>query len=153
MHMTSGSADYLVDTNIPLYAFDPTDRAKQLRAIDVLTHLEQRDNGALSVQILGEFFNIATHKLPQPLTPTQAEQSITNWARSWTVFDLTPLVVLEAIRAVQRYQFAYWDGLIWATAKLNGVPTVLSEDFNDGALIEGVRFLNPFRPGFSPAIL
>jgi hypothetical protein len=29
----------------------------------------------------------------------------------------------------------------------------LSEDFNDGALIEGVRFRNPFAPGFEVAML
>ena len=27
-----------------------------------------------------------------------------------------------------------------------GVPVVLSEDFQDGREIEGVRFVNPFRP-------
>jgi DNA-directed RNA polymerase specialized sigma24 family protein len=35
-----------------------------------------------------------------------------------------------------------------ATVKLNGVPTVLSEDFSDGVLLEGVRFLNPFAETF-----
>ena len=38
--------------------------------------------------------------------------------------------------------------LVWAAAKLNGVANVLSEDFQDGGLIEGVRFLDPFAPGF-----
>ena len=103
--------------------------------------------------MLGEFFWNATRKLQQPLLEGRAERGVTNWARSWMVFDLTPLVVLEAIRGVQRYGFAYWDALLWATAKLNGVPTILSEDFNDGALIEGVHFRNPFPPAFDPMAL
>jgi predicted nucleic acid-binding protein len=56
------------------------------------------------------------------------------------------LEVLTRLGAQQ--QLSYWDSLIWATAKLSGVPTVLSEDFSDGRLIEGVRFLNPFMSTF-----
>lgn len=149
--MTSGAAAYLVDTNIVVYAYDPADRAKQLRADDVLTRLEMLGSGALSAQVLGEFFNIATKKLGHVLTPARAEQSITNWTRSWLIFDVTPTAVLEAVRGVQRHRFSYWDALIWATAKLNGVATVLSEDFPAGALIEGVRFINPFAAEFDPA--
>jgi len=32
-----------------------------------------------------------------------------------------------------------------ATAKLNQIPRVLSEDFQHGRRIEGVEFLNPFK--------
>jgi predicted nucleic acid-binding protein len=34
------------------------------------------------------------------------------------VYPVGSAAVLEAIRVVQRYQFAYWDALIWATASL-----------------------------------
>jgi predicted nucleic acid-binding protein len=50
---------------------------------------------------------------------------------------------------VGRHGLAYWDALVWAAAKLNGVANVLSEDFQDGALIEGVRFRDPFAAGFA----
>ena len=145
----STGASCLVDTNILIYSYDPTDAAKQQRAIAVLDQLNLRGSGALSAQILGEFFVTVTRKIPTPLTAAQAEHSITRYVRSWTVYELTPLVVLEAVRGLQRYSFSYWDSLIWATAKLNGVPNVLSEDFSDGALLDGVRFLNPFNPAFN----
>jgi hypothetical protein len=32
----------------------------------------------------------------------------------------------------------------WATARLNQIPPVLSGDFNDGDVLEGVRFVDPF---------
>jgi predicted nucleic acid-binding protein len=38
----------------------------------------------------------------------------------------------------------YWDAQVWATAKLNQIPRVLSEDFQHQGRIEGVEFLNPF---------
>lgn len=37
--------------------------------------------------------------------------------------------------------------------ELHGVPNVLSEDFSDGALLEGVRFLNPFATAFDLAVM
>ena len=87
------------------------------------------------------------------LPPARAERTIMLLARSWWVFSVTPAVVMEAIRGSQRLGLPYADALIWATARLNGVPTVLSEDFSDGALPEGVPFLNPFRPEFDVTAL
>ena len=119
----------------------------------MLSRLETLRTGALSSQILGEFFWNATRKLRTPLSPEQAEYNVMLWTRSWTVLPLTSDVVLEAIRGARRYQFPYWDALIWATAKLNSVLTVLSEDFSDGSLIEGVRFVNPFTDYFDVTAL
>jgi predicted nucleic acid-binding protein len=73
--------------------------------------------------------------------------------RSWRVVDLTTRIVVDAVRGVQQPQLAYWDSLIWATAKLSGIPTVLSEDFSHGRLIEGVRSLNPFATTFDLTLL
>jgi predicted nucleic acid-binding protein len=55
---------------------------------------------------------------------------------------------VEAVRGVSAHRLSYWDALIWATAKLNRIPTVFSEDFSDGRVIEGVSFHNPFAAGF-----
>lgn len=140
---------FLVDTNVLVYSYDSRDLFKWQRAVDVLARLEQEARGAISTQIAGEFFNTVTRRIPRPLSAAEGERALTTLVRTWQVFDLTFDVVLEAVRGVQRYQFSYWDALIWATAKLNGVPTVLSEDFNDGALLENVRFRNPFAAGFA----
>src|SRR5262245_42101563 len=126
----------LVDTNVLVYAYDPADPVKQARAIAVLEWLALDGRGALSPQILSEFFVVATRKITPPLSLAEAERTLTNYARSWTIHPLTAIVVLEAARGVQRHQLAYWDALIWATAKLNGVPNVLSEDFREGAIVE-----------------
>ena len=151
--MTNGSSAFLVDTNVPVYAYDPSDGDKRKRSIEVLESLGTRQMGLLSAQILGEFFVTVTRKIPSPMTEAEAERSATSYARSWVVYGLTKSIVLEATRGLQRHRLSYWDSLIWATAKLNNVPNILSEDFNDGALLEGVRFLNPFTASFDLAWL
>ncbi len=53
--------------------------------------------------------------------------------------------VIDQLRASEELVLSA-QRLIWATARDAGVPIVLSEDFQDGREIEGVRFVNPFKP-------
>ena len=137
----------LIDTNVLIYLYDQHQPAKQDRARHVLDRLEGSGSGRLSVQCLAEFFSVATRKLSPKLTPTEALQQISLLSRLWPVYDLTPMIVLEAGRGVRDHQFSYYDAQIWATARLNQVPTIFSEDFGAGSILEGVRFVNPFSPG------
>jgi predicted nucleic acid-binding protein len=144
---------FLVDTNLLVYAYDSTEGEKRRRAIGVLRTLGSSTQGSVSTQILGEFFNTVTRRIPDPLSADDAERSVAEYVASWLVHVITPAVVLEAIRGAQRFHLAYWDALIWATAKLNQIPAVLSEDFQDGAILENVRFINPLSSEFDLALL
>jgi predicted nucleic acid-binding protein len=146
-------AAFLVDTNVLAYAYDARDPDRRARAAACLRRLAASRQGALSAQVLGEFFWVATRRLDPPLTAEQAERSVTNYARSWPVYPITSQTVLDAVRGVRQHQFAYWDALIWATAKLNGVLSILTEDQPSSSLIEGVRFINPLEQGFDLARL
>lgn len=59
--------------------------------------------------------------------------------------------MLEAARGFRQHRLSYYDAQIWATARLNQVPTVFTEDFQDGQRLEGVRFVNPLVAGFELA--
>ncbi len=69
----------------------------------------------------------------------------------YMVYPLTAAIILEAIRGVEEHKFSYYDAQIWAIAKLNQIPIVLSEDFNSASSIESVLFQNPFDPEFKLA--
>lgn len=138
----------LVDSNVLIYAHDLGEFAKQGQAQEVLRHLQAHGNGRLSVQCLSEFFNITTRGRSPKLTIAEAARQVENLIQAWTVLNLTPQIILEATRGTQRYQLAYYDAQIWATARLNQIPVVFSEDFNVGATLEGIRFVNPFAREF-----
>ena len=142
------SASVFVDTNVLVYAYDRSEPDKQRRALEVLNHLALTSAGAISTQVLAEFFVAVTREIPVPLSASEAYQRIENYLRSWVVLDVTSLIVLEAARGVGEYQFNFWDAQIWATARLNQIPVVFSEDFNVGQVTEGVQFVNPFADGF-----
>lgn len=138
----------LVDTNVLVYAYDFSDPVKQEQAFGLLDELAQSGRGVLSAQVLTEFVVAVTRKIEKPLDLKAAQKSVENYLSSWTVFDVTGFVVLEAVRGVHEHRFSYWDAQIWATAKLNQIPVILSEDFASGSTVEGVTFLNPFAAGF-----
>ncbi len=147
--MTADGPSFFIDTNVLVYAYDPAYSEEQDVARSVLSTIRLRRAGTLSVQVLGELFNALTRKIALPLTPQEAEATTTRVARAWPILDIESTTSLEAIRASVRYHVSYWDGLIWSSAKLAGVPFLLSQDLSDGQFIEGVRILNPFKPGFT----
>lgn len=138
----------LVDTNVLIYAHDRREAIKRPRAIEVLDRLQRTGQGRLSVQCLAEFFVIVTSGRKAILAVADASSQITLLIESWTVFDLTSLIVTEGLRGVREHRLSYWDAQIWATARLNQVTVVFSEDFSSGAVVDGVRFVNPFKHGF-----
>ncbi|MBM4430240.1 MAG: PIN domain-containing protein [Chloroflexi bacterium] len=139
---------FLIDTNVLVYAYDRSQPDKQRRALELLDRLVL-GGGVLSTQVLGEFFVTVTRKIPAPLSAREGYERIQNYVRAWTVLSVTPLIVLEAARGVQQHHLSYWGAQIWATARLNQIPVILSEDLPHGTTLDGVSFVNPFVQGFT----
>ena len=68
---------------------------------------------------------------------------------AFPVPPLTGPAVLEALRGVRDHGLSYYDAQIWAIARLGQVGVVLSEDFDPGAALKGVKFVNPLDPARS----
>ncbi len=136
----------LLDTNILVYIYDIREPERRSIAKGLVQHVERTGIGRLSVQSLGELFSAATHKLH--FSPAEMYIQIERWQNVFPILDLTPQIVLEAARGVRDHKMAYYDAQIWAAARLNQIPVVFSEDFQDGQVLEGVRFANPFTPTF-----
>lgn len=136
-----------VDTNVLVYAYDRSEPIKQARAIEVLDRLVGAGRGVISSQVLGEFFVAATRKITAHLRAEQVMRCVENYAAAWKVLSVNDLVVIEAVRGVRDHRFSYYDAQIWATALLNQIQVVFSEDFNPSR-IEGVQVVNPFADEF-----
>lgn len=137
----------LVDTNVLVYAHDGAAPEKRDRAIGVLRRLEA-GAGRLTPQVLAEYFDVITRKFATRVSPALAAERLERLVRTFPVLDTSAAVSLTAARGAARYGMHIYDAQIWASALLNDIPVVLSEDFSDGAEIEGVRFVDPFAEGF-----
>lgn len=142
------TAKFLVDTNILVYIYDQTEPQKQALAEEVCDRLTLAGLGVISTQIMAEFFNAATRRLADRMPTEVAYQRLENYQQSWEVVNMTPAIVLEGVRGVIDHQLSFWDALVWATAKLNQIPVILSEDFRSGTSLEGIRFVNPLSDDF-----
>lgn len=143
----------LLDANVLVYAQDKREVEKQRTAVDVLSRLVPSGLVVVSTQVLGEFYAISTRKIPRPLSDEEAAVVVAGLIEAADVLAVTSLVIEEAMKAVRVHRLHYWDAQLWATARLNSIEVILTEDFEDGRVLEGVRFVDPFADGFSLAQL
>ncbi len=137
------SAQHFLDTNILLYSIsrDPAEEAKRNRAIALL----DRDDGALSVQVLQEFYVQATRVTrPDRLPHEIAAGLIATWTR-FAVQETTLAIVTAALAIKAEHGFSYWDSAIIAAASALGCRDLYSEDLSHGREVEGIVIINPFR--------
>jgi len=142
------SAGALIDTNVLVYTYDTGEPLKRDLARGIVARLAGTGQVALTVQVLGEHHWVLRRRFARRFSAGDAAEQTAALSRAFPVYDTTLRVVVEALRATVRHQMPYYDAQIWAVARVHCIPLVLSEDFADGAVIEGVRFANPFAEGF-----
>jgi predicted nucleic acid-binding protein len=134
---------HFLDTSILLYSIgrNPADAVKRERAIALL----DRDDGALSVQVLQEFYVQATRPTrPHPLTHESAVGLVSAWKR-FKVQEITLSILTGALQIKAAHRFSYWDSAIIAAARALGCRELYSEDMSYGREVEGITIVNPFR--------
>ena len=131
-----------VDTNILVYAHDVDQDEKHRIARDLLTELLKERSGALSPQVLQEFYVRVTRKLPKPLTKRAAREIVEDLS-VWCI-DTSAAEVAAAFHIEDEAKISFWDALILASAAKAGAEVLLSEDLNAGQKVAGIRIQNPF---------
>jgi predicted nucleic acid-binding protein len=135
-------AEFL-DTNILVYAYDPTDKKKQKTAQSLLERSFESD-GTISTQVLGEFAATLLHKMSPPAKP-ESVQRVLDVMGPLRVVTPTPEIVRRAAEAHREYGVHFYDGMVIAAAERAGCKTIWSEDLSDGQEYFGVTVRNPFR--------
>lgn len=131
-----------IDTNILVYALDGLDPLKQSIAADLLLRVTDGDM-VITTQVLAEFLAVVRRKLPH-----MATVAIDQVARIATLFPPVPTEadhLLIAATLADQHTLQFWDSVILTVARFAGAEAMLTEDMQDGAVINGVLLLNPFR--------
>jgi predicted nucleic acid-binding protein len=131
-----------VDTNILVYAHDVEQGQKHQIARDILIELMQDRSGALSPQVLQEFYVNITRKIAKPLSKRAAREIVADFS-TWCV-ETTAAEVAVAFRIEDEAKISFWDALILASAAKAGAEVLLSEDLSAGQKVAGIRIQNPF---------
>ena len=132
-----------VDTNVLLHAAlaRGAEPAKRDRARALL----QDEDCVLSLQVLQEFFNQATHpRRRHPLSIEETRAWLTQF-RQFPVVEPTMGLFDAGTRVFAGGGFSFWDSMIVAAAIAQGCELLYSEDMQHGRIVAGVRILDPFR--------
>jgi len=135
--------EFLVDTNVIVYLYNSDNPEKGDNAQQLIETIITRNLAVISTQIAGELFYHLNKYLKN------AKEVVSLYLDNWKMLEVNSLIIKEAMRAVSQYQLSYWDAQVWASAKLNQVPFIISEDVPGQNPLETVTYLNPFVTDFN----
>jgi len=132
-----------VDTNILIYAHDLDFDVKYEIAGSILKKLWREGAGDLSPQVLEEFYENVTRKIPESLSPAKARGILENYM-AWHEERNGPESILRVSEIEARHLLSFWDSLMVAAACNAKADKFLTKGLNHGQIIEGVVMENPF---------
>lgn len=135
------NAARFLDTNVLVHAYDLDEPAKREAAMRwVEDGWMNPGDTAISVQVLQE---LHVNLVRRGRNLSEARQVVTDLS-VWPVVQNTTVLLAAAMDIQARWQISLWDALIVAAARASGARQLLTEDLNDGQVIDGVRIVNPF---------
>jgi predicted nucleic acid-binding protein len=139
--MTAASDLIFIDTNILIYAYDRDEGEKHHTAVAILEELWESGTGALSTQVLQEFYSVATRrkKMPKEL----ARHRVADYSE-WCRVSTNPELLVLASLLEEKHQLSWWDALVVEAARRSGATTLLSEDMRHGQKFGTLTVRNPF---------
>jgi predicted nucleic acid-binding protein len=140
--MATGDLTF-VDSNVLVYAHDPSESRKQPLAEALLGELWASRLGCLSTQTLQEFYVVATRKFNPPMSRRAAREIVALYA-AWPLIQVDLPLILTASELEEGHKLSFWDALVVEAARRAGATRLVSEDLQTGRLIGGVRIENPF---------
>jgi predicted nucleic acid-binding protein len=135
---------FFLDTNIFVYSFEVNSPRKLEIARSLLREASHHGCGVISYQVIQEFFNVAFRRFPSPMSQDDAFMYFNNIFRPILAVSFSPALLFRAIRIRDERKVSWYDSLIFAAAADTECEVLYSEDFQHGAVIEGVRIENPF---------
>jgi predicted nucleic acid-binding protein len=132
-----------LDTNVLVYAYDPSDRRKQQIA-QSLVRRALAGEIVISMQVLAEYAATLLHKMSPPAPPEDVATLLDALGPIGVVVPDADLI-RRAVEARGVYGIHFYDGMIVAAAERGGCERLWSEDLNSGQQYFGVTVDNPFR--------
>lgn len=137
---------YLIDTNILIYSFDASDPDKQKICASLIKKCWLREvSYAISLQNLSEFYVVVTRKIEAPFPHEIARKIIKDIINfnSWKVIRFDDKTLLSAIDISIQFNIHYWDALLCATMKQNGITNIFTENIKDFVKVPWITTVNP----------
>lgn len=131
-----------VDTNILVYAHDGSAGAKHDASVVLLERLFDGGAGAISIQVLCEFYAAATRKLG--MSSKEAEDVVSDLA-AWSIHRPDHSDVIRAAQLHREHKVSWWDAMVINSAMQLNCSVLWSEDLHHSQRLGTLTIRNPFR--------
>ncbi len=131
------------DTNVLVYAFDKSESKKGAIAKQLIGKFGAEGNLILSTQVLQEFYVCVTRVGKSKLSLEEAESIVNDFAE-FPLIQVNKNIISQAMKRHQSQFFSFWGSLIVEAALHSGCSQLLSEDMQDGLMVDSLTICNPF---------
>lgn len=136
-------AAFSVDTNILVYATDPSAAEKMPHARRLLSSVARTD-AVITQQVIGEFLNVSRRS--SHLNQRRLRRIANRLCGVFPIIATSRPLLFDAFDLAERYRLQFWDAVIVSVCDAHGVSTLFTEDMQDGQRIGGLKIVNPFNP-------
>ncbi len=139
------SGRFFLDSNVFIYSFDETSPQKARQALTLVRKAHESRLGAISFQVIQEFFNFALRRSVPPMTSADAGDYLQKVFLPLITIHTSAGLFAEALHLQNRYRLTWYDALIVSAALEADCSILYSEDLQDGQRFGSTTVKNPFR--------
>ena len=136
--------NYFLDTNIFIYSFDLEDSTKREKAKELIKTALVEGTGFISIQVIQEFYNVATKKFKSPMNVLAAKEYLENIFAQFNIVSPDFNFISNGLDIAATTKYSFYDSLIISAALKSNCSILLTEDMLHGHKIQGLEIRNPF---------
>jgi predicted nucleic acid-binding protein len=129
-----------IDSNVLIYAEFEPDSEKGIRSTELILHAAR--DGVIPAQVLGEFLRFVQRRVPASFE--DAIRQVSLYQSVFLTPPTTDAIINKASELARAHRMQLWDGVVCAASAQAGARVLLTEDMQDGRIIDGLRLMNPF---------
>ena len=137
-----------LDSNILIYAELEPDSEKGTRSADLI--LRAAHDCVVPVQVLGEFLRFVQRRFPGSFEEATRQAQL--YQSAFSTPPTTDAILIKASELARAHRLQFWDCVICAAAADARAKILLTEDMQDGQILDGLRLMNPFAAANAKAI-
>ena len=131
-----------VDTSVLLFSEDGARPAEREQVLSWLRELWATRRGRVSVQVLNDFYLLATRQVSPPMPQGDVRAEVRRYQR-WQPWQTDQATVESAWSLESRFGLPFADALVVASAKAQGCTRLLSLALPHDTVFDSVQILNP----------
>ncbi|MBI3027672.1 PIN domain-containing protein [Candidatus Woesearchaeota archaeon] len=142
--MTEDFNLFLIDTNVLVYASEKGESSRNKDAKELIDRCwKGKDIFAISSQNLAEFVFVTTRKAKLDLKEAEAFAGFIVHFQGFKKISYNQYTVMSAIEIADQFKMSFWDSLLAATMRENGIFNIYTENAKDFKM-PWINAVNPF---------